>query len=145
MRRLCWLEATCAIIWCCSSCKCHDPNLIPGVVYWLGEGFPLYGSGGDCGGTSLVYGTPAVMGLAVPSVEPLRDALPGGTAGADRLALVNPTENGGDVAFVLGRQSEVLAAGDIWEIQVDSAEIHFDRGGDFGEARYRLRPGGYRL
>lgn len=122
-----------------------DPGLAPGGVYWIGNGVWLYGSGGECGCVSLQYGTPAVVGLPIPNVEPLPSATECDLCGAERIVLLNPAESGGDVNFVLNNESVLLDAGQLQEFAANNAIVQFNRGSGLQNAKYRLVPGSYKF
>lgn len=72
------------------------------------------------------------------------DCLPGTPATGRGLTIVNPETTSGTVRFRLGEQQYELESGYRQEVQSGGSQvIEFDRGGNFGKARYTLREGTY--
>ncbi len=62
----------------------------------------------------------------------------------NRLVVLNPTDNEGNVAFLLRGHDVGLAAGQTAELKLgESGIVRFDRGNGYGVARYKVRPGTY--
>jgi len=61
------------------------------------------------------------------------------------ITLMNPADTNAPVNYSLGNNQYSLAAGDEMVHEEGAQVISFNRGGQFGEARYTLQPGTYRF
>jgi len=88
------------------------------------------------------YSQPA-PGVSVPAILP-SNPLPSIAAGATGIQIVNPAQTGVPLTYRLNGTQYTLRAGEVQNLQLDRAwVIEFDRGGQFGTARYNLTPGAY--
>jgi hypothetical protein len=110
----------------------------PGSNYMV-PGYPYYGTGRPSnltfrGGGNYV---PRNATVRTPS-KPVGDGLP--------IEIVNPTETGTALSYQLNGAEEVLAPGGSQLLTNDQSRIiTFDRGGNFGTARYTMSSGQYRF
>jgi hypothetical protein len=91
-----------------------------------------------------MYCPPAYIGLPVPYVLPVPNALPY-VDHAGRIVLLNPLETGATVSYVVASQAFSMDAGMMQDIELATTVIRFDRGGGFGEAAYTLTPASYKF
>lgn len=85
-----------------------------------------------------------MCGLPMPIVEPVPSVVTN-VIYAGRIVLLNPAETGADIHFLLDGKLYSLDSGYMQDMKAASTIIRFDRGGDFGEALYLLKPGSYRF
>lgn len=83
---------------------------------------------------------PVVTAPATPPSNPL----PPTAAGAAGIQIVNPAQTGVPLTYTLNGTQYTIRPGETQNLQLDrSWTIEFDRGGQFGAARYDLAPGVY--
>ena len=123
-----------------------DPNLAAGSNCMLPGGAVCVGTGGT-GPMELMNGSvAAAMGLPASEDAPVPDTE--GTApvlGNSALTVMNPEDSGATVSYVLGGQSFTLAPGQSQPHGSTNQLIEFDRGGEFGKARYTLDSGTFKF
>jgi hypothetical protein len=113
----------------------------PGVSVRIGPGVAVSvgGIGVSVGGGYGDY--PYYAGYGPAPVVAIPNAVVGNYA---RATVVNPAGNGAALAFQVNGQPYTLAAGTQQEVAAGpGVEIVFDRGGQFGVARYSLNEGVY--
>lgn len=118
------------------------PYVPQGTTYWVPGGTWITGCG--CQDQVSIYGgTPAYVGVPVPSVEPIPDASAGVCAVCleGRIVVINPADATTAVSYVVGDVTYNMEPGYIQDMSQASLVVRFDRGGSFGEARYTLKSG----
>lgn len=119
-----------------------QPDLTPGTVLALGADVNMVGVGDEgelsfCEGTGADFGFPLVDGGSAAESVAEQESEPG------TILLRNPAANNGAISYLVNGQSSTLEAGFVQTINAREAELAFDRGGGFGEARYTITAGTY--
>ena len=122
-----------------------DPDLPGGIMTQLGTDLVAIGTGGQ--GEPLVQvGSRCDVGYPlITNVLPVPEASTAAVEGtSDQALVINPATTGATINFAVDQTPYSLAAGlALPLIGQPSWVIAFDRGGQIGEARYTLAPGGY--
>ena len=122
-----------------------DPGLPGGIMTQLGTDLVAIGTGGQ--GEPLVQvGSRCDVGYPlITNVLPVPEASTAAVEGtSDQALVINPATTGATINFAVDQTPYSLAAGlALPLIGQPSWVIAFDRGGQIGEARYTLAPGGY--
>ena len=119
------------------------PDYPAGSCCWISDEILICGTGG-VGVVQVCYGSPAYVGLPLPTVDPVSDA-PEGLDDLGRILLLNPETNNGTVQYLVDGQPFTMEAGMMQDLPFSKTLIQFDRGAEFGKAKYTLTPGTFRF
>ena len=125
----------------------NDPDLPDGTMTQLSPDLVAIGTGGQ-GEFQVQVGNPSDVGYPlITNVPPVPEA---STAAVQRTGgqalVINPATTGATFNFVIDQTPYTLKAGQSQPLAGrPSWVIAFDRGGQFGQARYTLAPGHYEL
>lgn len=121
----------------------YDPELPVGTGLWVTESVMIAGTGGRGELQTGIASAAEALGFPVAPGEPLaalgndQDLPKGG------ILISNPNENSGAIKYVLASAYPIELKTGYWQhLPGDkSMLIEFDRGGQYGKARYTLSPG----